>query len=230
MFSKALYLLVALTVAGCAHRSQPPALEKPIRTLGVASNCGSIISRESLAWLNVGADDHTTRDSTGWGLDEALPQQLTEASNGRVQTIPVNADLLAIMQWRGESMFGGRTEADMLRAAIRQPTQSVDAYLLYTVGADGTPSGQRVNVRYGMGIFSRIRLNLAHVQCTAWLVDASSFKTIRRLRIGQTAEVDSGLLLDRWEEYSPQQMIQVQLILSKLWRKAVDDIVAQTPL
>lgn len=53
---------------------------------------------------------------------------------------------------------------------------------------------------------------------------------IRLLHIGQMAEVDSGLLLDRWEEYSPQQMIQVQLILSKLWRKAVDDVVAQTPL
>lgn len=224
-----LLITATLVTAGCAHKP-PAALDNPVRTLGVASNCGSVISRESLAWLNVGADDHTVIAVPTWALDTALPQQLEEATAGRVKVVQVDADLLAVMQWRGENMFNSRTEADMLRAAIRPPAQAVDAYLLYTMGADGTPSGQRVNVRYGVGIFSRINLKLAHVQCTAQLVDAATFKKVRHVKIGQIEEIGSDLNIDRWEDYSPEQMARVRTILSGLWRKGVNDIVAKTPL
>lgn len=230
MNPKILTALAALLVGSCAHSSKPVPLEKPIRTLGVASNCGSLISRESLAWLNVGADDHTTKGVSQWGMDADLPRQLEEATGGRIRTVPVEADTLNVLAWRGESMFGGKTEADMLRDAIRPPAQPVDAYLLYIIGADGHPTGQRVNVRYGMGIFSRINTKLAHVQCTAHLVDAATFKKLRVVKIGQIREVGSDLLLDRWDEYSPEQMSRVRAILGDLWRQGVHDLVARTPL
>lgn len=224
-----LLLLPALLAAGCAHNSPPKPLDKPVHTLGVASNCGSLISRESLAWLNVGADDHTALPIHSWGLDAALPAQLEEATGRRIKTVPVDADLFSVMAWRGERMFGGQTETDMLRAAIRPPAQPVDAYLLYTIGA-GSPTNERVNVRYGVGLFSRINLKLAHVQCNARLVDAATFKTMRWVQVNQTQPASDDILLDRWEEYPPQLMEKVRAVLAPLWRKGVDEVVAKTPL
>lgn len=224
--------LIALLLSGCAQKPAPVKLATPIRTLGVASNCGAVMSRESLAWFKVGLDDHSTMDVRGWQLDDSV-KRLVEARTG-ITTIDVNADLAKIMKWRGQSVFSSTTQADMLRGAIVPPSRPVDAYLLLTQGLYGSDSNitgpQSVNVRYGIGIFSRINLKLAHVQCNAMLVDARTFERLQAIGVDQTARVEDDLVLDRWEDYTPEQLGRVRKTLTNLWEKGLDDVITRMPL
>lgn len=226
--------LVTLVVAGCAQKPATVTLDKPIRTLGVASNCGATMTREALAWFKVGLDDHTTMDVRGWGLDASIKRLVEVRTGGAVTSVDIHANLPAIMSWRGESWFGGPTYAEMLRAAIEVPPQQVDAYLLYTEGRYGENSNitgpQSVNTRYGIGLFSRMALKVAHVECNAILVDATTFKPLHGVTVNQTEPFESDLNLDRWEDYTPEQLARVRKMLTGLWEKGITEVVDRMPL
>lgn len=214
------WLLVV--VSGCVTPVPPDKLAR-IQSIGVASGCGGVITRESYALLVFG-NEITTGDISDWRLDSRAVETVAAAVRPRFEVRRIEVDFAALEEWNDALHFVSSTPSpDLLKRAIRAPAEPVDAYLLIERFA----IGEGVQRRHGLGVWSTVGGQHAHAFCRLRLFDPRSFEIIAGGRIEEMVLLPADLRLDRWELYDEAQRQRIRTALEEALDTGLRRILAE---
>ena len=222
---RSLFFGLLLLLCGCVTPVPPDKLAK-IHSIGVASDCGSVITRESYALLVFG-NEITTGDISAWRLDDHAVETISAAVRPRFEVRRIEVDFAALRAWDDALHLASSTPSpDLLRRAIHAPAQPADAYLLI----ERLELGEGVQRRHGLGVWSTVGGQHAHAFCRLRLIDPKSFEIIAGGRMEEVVPLPSDLRLDRWELYDEAQRQRVRTALEEALAKGLKRILADMKL
>lgn len=215
--------LIAGLLGGCGGTAIPPDRLAGIKSIGVASGLGDVITRDTVGFVGFG-NVETSGDISSWQLDDFIEAAIKDRLQLKFAVQELDADPGILNRGRDLTGLQALTTADTpvetrLVGALKPGQPAVDAYLVFLKQrGDSTRGGL-----YGLGVFSQGADVAVYGDYAIALIDARSHQVLRGVSFDSRLMLPGDLKLDRWGDYSEAQRARIRDALKVM---LVQDITA----
>lgn len=240
---KHMIALIGLCVllAGCSTTAAPAKPEEisGISKIGIASIVGDRIEYMRIG-ITVFTNSTTSGDTSSWGIDEFVLDELDKQLPSSYATVRVKMDRSAYEKSTAEDI------GEKIRSAINPGEEDVDAYLVLIPTYSNDIVSGTYNRMHGLGIFRRQGYGIrVYAICDLILLDAKSFeflggaqlafdgnepslvdvlaaRNLRSVVLAERRTVTGLSAASNWGEFTPEQHEQIRESITSLLRDALD--------